>query len=207
MESESKINIKNEESSKHEGSSLDMKVEKEECKSDQQIEVKLEVNDGQSNEVSKIQSINQPINNDQSDEAFKMESMKTDQSDKTSKIEPMDSDQSENQADNLNQSGFNSNNDKQCVNKLGESENINDQSEADTETADEEVVCDIEKDVYFTEQRDITSFCKFGKLPKLSIEGLTPNEIISRFEILLEVERIESEVENKVEELNGYLDG
>jgi len=216
MESESKTNIKHEDSSKQENSSLDVKVEREECKEDQQIKVKLEVNDDQSNEVSKIQ----PMNIDQSDKASKIESIKTDQSDKTSKIEPMktgqldktskvepmETDQSENLADNLNQPGLRSNNDKQCVNQLNESENINDQSEADTETADEEAVCDVEKDVYFTEQRDITSFCKIGKLPKLSIEGLTPNEIISRFELLLEVERIESEVENKVEELNGYLD-
>ena len=139
------------------------------------------------------QHVKHEVNDDQLNDVSKIEAVKTDQSEGISKIETMNTNQSDNRAENSNQSG--------------ESENINDQSEADTETADEEVVSDIEKEVYFTEQRDLISLCRFGELPKLSIEGLSPSEIISRFELLLEVERIEREVENKVAELNGYLDG
>ena len=174
----------------------------------------------QSDKTSKIET----MDTDQSHKTSKIETMDTDQSDKTLTLNTIDTGQSENtkiksidtdQSDKtlvetietINQSVLRSNNEKKCVDQSVFDESTNEQSDADTETAEEEMLCDVDKDVYFTDQKDATSFCKFGELPKLSIEGLSPNEIISRFELLLEVERIEIEVDKKVEELNGYLDG
>ena len=110
---------------------------------------------------------------------------------------------------------------------------VYDQSEADTETADEQgddlsstlinntdemKIKTENEDSQKTPEKEIKTeskstgdeyrpFSTFGKLPPFSIEGLDQQTIIGRFRLLLEVEKIENEIEERVQQLNQHLDG
>ena len=196
-----------------------------ECENKKKMKSEIEVSSA--SKTNSKHDANEPPNveksdTDQSESVVEKESIDNGQSNDTIKIErnisdqpgsiaPMEIDKYTNAKGTMEK---NSQSDKtlENINQSSLKELTNDQSEADTETADEEMP--FENDVkykvenehlYFMEQND--PLCKFGKLPKLSIEGLTQKEIISRFELLLEVERVENEIEQRVGELNGYLDG
>eukprot|EP00111_Clytia_hemisphaerica_P014341 TCONS_00042227-protein len=109
---------------------------------------------------------------------------------------------------------------------------LNDQSEADTETADEQgdessatLVSNTDELKIKTENEDshqtlenemktennnsdneYRPLATFGKLPPLSFEGLDQAAIVGRFKLLLEVEKIEHEIEEQVQQLNQHLD-
>ena len=112
--------------------------------------------------------------------------------------------------------------------------NINDQSETETETADEQIDYEITEEESMEVSENLTKFDEKAKvkteeldynevgekkdvykpfsslegLPTLpAVDGLSQSEIVARFELLVEVERIEREVEKRMKELNAQLDG
>uniref|UniRef100_A0A7M6DM20 Uncharacterized protein n=1 Tax=Clytia hemisphaerica TaxID=252671 RepID=A0A7M6DM20_9CNID len=109
---------------------------------------------------------------------------------------------------------------------------LNDQSEADTETADEQgdessatLVSNTDEFKIKTENEhshktlenemktennnrdnEHRPLATFGKLPPFSFEGLDQASMVGRFKLLLEVEKIEHEIEERVQQLNRHLD-
>jgi len=132
--------------------------------------------------------------------------------------------------ENVNQSKMNETLD---MDQSNVSMNMNDQSETETETADEQIDCEMTEEGEGDSKEDKVTVCEklvkvkteeldekakkkdtfrqfssLKGLPNLlSVDGLTQSEIVARFELLVEVERVESEVEKRMKELNAQLDG
>ena len=94
----------------------------------------------------------------------------------------------------------------------------NDQSETETETADEQNEVDVTGEEPFEKASDkiktedlkkeeeMKTFSSLERLPDLPMNLSTRESIIARYELYVEIERIEDEVEKRLNDLNKQLD-